>query len=156
MLRDARLKALRCSPEAFCGNYARERLVHRRTWRRRARTGQWTVARSGGEIVGLAGLLDDPDQELGALTSKCIESVWVHPERRRRGLVRHMLGTIEEKAYRQGVGTLVLYVLTANQPAREVYRRLGYHDVGLDSFIEVRRGWQSRPEPERRLVKSLV
>ncbi|GAA3630656.1 hypothetical protein GCM10022223_55580 [Kineosporia mesophila] len=152
VLREARLKALETSPEAFCGNYARERLVHRRTWRRRAHEQQWTVARSGSRIIGLVGMLDEPDREEGPLETRCIESVWVHPDFRRRGLVRLMLQGIEEQALRQGVGTLILWVLESNRPAWEVYRRLGYRPTGL--FQDIAAG--GRLEVEHRLKKVLT
>ena len=147
--------ALRTSPEAFCGDYGREILTSRHTWRRRARTGSWTVALNEGKVIGLAGLLHEPDPVGGpdALWgTRCIESVWVHPELRRQGVVRHMLRSIEEFAVDQGVGNLVLWVLESNLPAREVYRRLGYSWTGLAQPIRVGAGW----DVERRLVKSLV
>lgn len=154
-LRTARLMALRSSPDAFCGNYARERLAHRRTWRRRARTGSWTVARVGGQVVGLAGMLPEPDPVGGPdapFGTRCIESVWVHPDFRGLGVVKQMLAWIEENALRQGVGVLVLWVLESNTVASEVYRRLGYRPTGIAQPISVRRRW----DVENRLMKHLA
>ena len=147
--------ALQTSPEAFCGNYARERLAHRRAWRHRVRRGTWTVARSDHQIVGLAGMLSEPDPVGGpgaAWGTRCIESVWVHPHLRRQGVVRHMLGSIEQEALRQGVGNLVLWVLESNLRAREVYLRLGYRWTGVAQPISVGGRW----DVEQRLVKSLI
>jgi GNAT superfamily N-acetyltransferase len=154
-LREARLLALGSSPEAFCGDYARERRARRRTWRRRLDSGTWLVARSQGRIVGLAGMLDEPDPVGGpdALWgTRCVESVWVHPELRRQGVVRQVLDAVEQQALRQGVGTLVLWVLESNPVAAEVYRRLGYTPTGRSQPISIRGNW----DVEKRLMKSLL
>jgi len=70
--------------------------------------------------------------EIGALSRGVgqIQGVWVHPERRGRGL-----GTVGTAAV---VGRLVndlgriasLYVNSFNSPALAVYRRIGFHQVG--------------------------
>ncbi|MCE0539254.1 GNAT family N-acetyltransferase [Kineosporia rhizophila] len=154
-LREARLAALRSSPDAFCGNYATERLVRRRVWRRRLRTGTWTVARADGQIVGLAGMLHEPDPVGGPdapFGTRCIESVWVHPDYRGYGVLKHLLASVEENALRQGVGVFVLWVLESNTVAAEVYRRLGYRHTGIAQPISVRRRW----DVENRLMKSLL
>ncbi len=154
-LREARLMALRSSPDAFCGSYSQERLVHRRAWRRRLRTGTWTVARSGGRVVGLTGMLDEPDPVGGPdapFGTRCIESVWVHPDHRGNGVLKQMLASVEQHALRQGVGVLVLWVLETNTVATEVYRRLGYRHTGIAQPISVRRHW----DVENRLRKDLL
>ncbi|GAB3279252.1 GNAT family N-acetyltransferase [Kineosporia babensis] len=154
-LREARLMALRSSPDAFCGSYSQERLVHRRAWRRRLRTGSWTVARSGGRLVGLIGMLPEPDPVGGPnapFGTRCIESVWVAPDFRGHGVLKQMLASVEEQALRQGVGVLVLWVLESNPVATEVYRRLGYRHTGIAQPISVRRHW----DVENRLMKNLL
>jgi GNAT superfamily N-acetyltransferase len=155
LLREARLMALRSSPEAFCGDYGRESRASRRTWRRRARSGSWLVARLDGRIMGLAGMFDEPDPVGGPDArwgTRCVESVWVHPDLRRQGVVRQVLQAVETQALGQGVGTLVLWVLESNPVAAEVYRRLGYTPTGRSQPISIRGRW----DVEERLMKSLA
>ncbi|MDT0349538.1 GNAT family N-acetyltransferase [Pseudonocardia charpentierae] len=54
----------------------------------------WVVARRGGETVGIA-CLAAPDEE--GPKKRLIESVWVAPNRRRRGLVRQMVQELEDR-----------------------------------------------------------
>jgi ribosomal protein S18 acetylase RimI-like enzyme len=55
-----------------------------------------------------------------------IQSVYVEPELRRRGVYRALYGAVLDEARANGgVCGLRLYVDEANRPAQEVYRRLG-------------------------------
>lgn len=54
----------------------------------------------------------------------------VHPEHRGRGIGRLLLDTACEDAYRRGACELFLEVRENNTPARGLYRRAGFLDVG--------------------------
>jgi len=59
-----------------------------------------------------------------------IQSVYVCPEYRNRGIFRAILAHIEAEAKAAGnVCGVRLYVESANQKAREVYRRLGFQET---------------------------
>jgi len=54
-----------------------------------------------------------------------IQSVYVWPEHRGRGVYRALSAHVESTARAEGAAGLRLYVDRRNAPAREVYRRLG-------------------------------
>ncbi len=59
-----------------------------------------------------------------------VQSVYVRPEFRRRGVYRSLYRAVKEKAARQGdVRGLKLYVADHNQLGRQVYRSLGMKET---------------------------
>jgi ribosomal protein S18 acetylase RimI-like enzyme len=59
-----------------------------------------------------------------------IDELYIEPEFRRRGLGRHAMEFVEERARALGVNALHLEVDRGNDPAVELYRRTGYADHG--------------------------
>ncbi len=125
VLRTIRLRALAESPRAFTSHYHRESRWNEHQWRRRFDAAHWIVAVDGDEVVGLAGLVDchpeDPHH---------IESIWVAPTHRNRGVFRALLDGIIEIARRTGLTELWLWVLEDNLCAHQVYERLGFEWTG--------------------------
>jgi ribosomal protein S18 acetylase RimI-like enzyme len=121
VLRTIRLRALAESPRAFTSHYHRESRWNEHQWRRRFDAAHWIVAVDDGELIGLAGLVDchpeDPHH---------IESIWVAPGYRNRGVFRSLLDGLIEIARRGGLTDLWLWVLEDNVCARSVYERLGF------------------------------
>ncbi|TVQ51771.1 MAG: GNAT family N-acetyltransferase [Spirulina sp. DLM2.Bin59] len=56
-----------------------------------------------------------------------ISNLAVHPDYRRRGVARQLLLGCEPKALEWGFAAIYLHVLDRNQPARKLYKSLGYH-----------------------------
>lgn len=82
----------------------------------------------GGEVVFKA--------EIGTLSAGVgqIQGVWVHPDRRSRGIGAAGTSAVVERLL--GMGRLAsLYVNAFNSPARVVYQRIGFRQVG--SFATV-------------------
>lgn len=78
----------------------------------------------GGEVVFKA--------EIGALSRNVgqIQGVWVHPERRGRGLGTAGTAAVVTRLV-EGMGrTASLYVNSFNSPALAAYRRIGFRQVG--------------------------
>ena len=92
MLRAARLAALRDSPHAFTSTYAREAAWGDLKWRRLFKTSTWVVAREAQEVIGLAKSVKRPWRP----SYRHVESVWVAPTHRRRGVLRALLYTLAE------------------------------------------------------------
>ncbi len=87
--------------------------------------GQGFVWEDGGRIVGNVTLFPAPfPAELGRVF--VVANVAVHPDYRRRGLARRLM-VASMDAIRQGGGTAaILQVDADNEPARQLYLRLGY------------------------------
>ena len=122
-LRNTRLHALQESPHAFVATYAEETLLSRSYWRGRIDSSIWTVAREGGQTIGLARLRTPEDKPLKV---RYIESVWVHPVHRCKGVVRSMMEDLELHALAAKVARLRLWVLDTNRSAADAYVKLGF------------------------------
>ena len=86
------------------------------------RTGSWRSRAI--ELIGLAGLVDCHPEE------QHIESIWVAPTHRNRGVFRTLLDGLIEIARRAGLSDLWLWVLEDNVCARSAYERLGFEWTG--------------------------
>lgn len=73
-----------------------------------------------------------------------IQSVYVHPEHRRRGLYRHLYAAARAAARATGAAGLRLYVDRSNERAQAVYASLGmdggHYAVYEEMFAEPPRG----------------
>ncbi len=78
----------------------------------------------GEEMIGFAGLwlmLDEAH----------VVSVAVRPGQRGRGYGRALLHALLDVARREGMSVATLECRVSNAPARSLYRRYGFHEVGL-------------------------
>lgn len=121
LLRDTRLRALLDSPEAFLSRYSYESRLSDDHWRRRLRTARWVVARENREVIGIAGLIGDHPEE-----PEHVESIWVAPTHRKRGVFRSLLARVAEIARDAELTELWLWVLEDNPLAWHVYVRSGF------------------------------
>jgi ribosomal protein S18 acetylase RimI-like enzyme len=126
VLRSVRLAALRDSPGAFVATLAVESERTSEEWIASIERSTWVVARNGNEVVGIACLTA---AEPHAPRERFIESVWVTPQHRRRGLVRRMLQRLEDKARADGADYLQLWVLETNESAYDAYLKLDFYAV---------------------------
>ncbi len=127
LLRATRLRALLDSPRAFHAQYRTELAWDERQWRQRLEAFTWVVARevavSGrAEVVGVAALADEAQEP----AARHLESVWVAPAHRRRGVLRTLLDALAAVARQNGVTTLLLWVMEDNRAALLAYARLGF------------------------------
>jgi ribosomal protein S18 acetylase RimI-like enzyme len=99
VLRSARLAALRDSPHAFTSSYACESAWGALKWQLLLKTPTWVVARDGQDVIGLAKSVKTP----GRPSSRHVESVWVAPTHRRRGVLRALLYQLAETCRPMGV-----------------------------------------------------
>jgi ribosomal protein S18 acetylase RimI-like enzyme len=127
--REIRLESLRSSPEAFGATYEQES-ARPLDWFR-DRLGRTAVfgAFYGGELVGTAGYYRQSGakyQHKGALVG-----MYVRPHARRRGAGSALIRAIAEYAATE-VELIQLCVITTNQAARNLYRRNGFTEYGLE------------------------
>lgn len=60
-----------------------------------------------------------------------ITNVAVHPDHRRRGLAKELIGTLINIAKGEELGILTLEVRASNQSAINLYKSFGFYQVGL-------------------------
>ena len=125
-LRTARLRALHESPDAFLSEYEREFGWSEREWLAMFESAVWVVARSRGRIVGLA----RSSRAAAEHWQRHVESVWVEPRFRRRGITRLLIEGLIACERSAGVSELVIWVIDGNDHARRVYERLGFRPTG--------------------------
>ena len=106
LLRDTRLRALIDSPRAFTAGYRHERRYSDEQWQDRISAATWVVAVERGVGIGIAGLVSGHTGE-----PKHIESIWVAPTHRNRGVCRSLLARVAEIARDAGLSDLWLWVL---------------------------------------------
>ncbi|MEA2621240.1 MAG: hypothetical protein QOH61_150 [Chloroflexota bacterium] len=155
LLREARLRSLADSPEAFGQTVADAGARDDADWQQQARQSSsgerraWflaTAATGPGHSDGLgAGHAGDgatasrrSRRPLGLVQGRrrlpadlLIFSMWVDPEVRRLGVGRRLIEDVESWAREWGATRSVLWVFAANEPAIRFYRKLGF-DLELD------------------------
>ncbi|MGA5298876.1 GNAT family N-acetyltransferase [Nucisporomicrobium flavum] len=114
--REARLAALRDSPEWFLPSEPHESSWSDERWRSSCTTGVWAVAEAGGVIVGLARLTDAPD-------GPHVGSVWSHPRHRRRKIASTLVQLLVDEVPGSDV---FVWVIQPNPAAQELYESLGF------------------------------
>lgn len=145
LLRDTRLRALIDSPQAFTSSYHSERRWNEQQWRQRFRAATWMVALDRGAVIGIAGLVNDHPEE-----PEHVESIWVAPSHRGRGVFRSLLQSMIEISRRAELDFLWLWVLEDNAHARRVYAHLGFVWTGEQKPVQA-----DGPRLERRLRLTL-
>jgi ribosomal protein S18 acetylase RimI-like enzyme len=131
VLRSARLYALLDSPDAFTSSYAHESAWGELEWQRVLHAATWIVAREAQRVIGLAKSVSEP----GRPATLYVESAWVAPTHRRRGVLRDLLYTLVEINRPMGVTELMLWVLEENYAAQRAYQALGFEFTGERQFL---------------------
>jgi ribosomal protein S18 acetylase RimI-like enzyme len=131
MLRAARLYVLLESPDAFTSSHADEAAWSQLDWQGSLHAATWIVAREAHNVIGLAKSVTEP----GLPASRYVESAWVAPTHRQRGVLRTLLDALVEISHRMGVTDLMLWVLDDNYAADRAYRALGFQPTGDRQFL---------------------
>ncbi len=152
-LRTTRLRALAVSPDAFVATHAEAIAFPEEYWRDRIESSTWLVAREQGDTIGLA-RLRPPDDE-PPTDVRYIESVWVDPGHRCRGVLRSMVEELEWIALATAVPRLRLWVLDTNPTAWDAYLKLGFSPEP-DHVKATTKSDGGRPVLERRMVKEVL
>ena len=131
MLRAVRPYALLDSPDAFTSSYADESTWSHLDSQRSLKAATWIVAREAQNVIGLAKIVSEP----ALPASRYVESAWVEPTHRRRGVLRTLLDGLAEISRRMGVTELMLWVLEDNYAADHAYRALGFEPTGDRRYL---------------------
>lgn len=84
----------------------------------------WLVAMAGERLAGYVGsqtVLDETD----------MMNIAVHPDFRRCGVARQLVEELVAGLKRRGSQCLTLEVRASNDPARKLYEKLGFQQIGL-------------------------
>jgi ribosomal protein S18 acetylase RimI-like enzyme len=147
LLRAAVREAVRTSPDSFITtlhNVDAKRLDY---WLNELSSATWVVAQCEGATVGVAAAkppnldLDKEDQE----TTRYIESVWVAPDFRRRGLGQRLIEYLLATEYRrnENIKQFLLWVFATNANAIKLYEHMGFNrtpekHVGTETEMKYR------------------
>jgi ribosomal protein S18 acetylase RimI-like enzyme len=131
VLRAARLQALLDSPHAFTSSYAHESRWGESEWWRMFDASTWVVAHEADRVIGLARSVREP----GRPSARHVESAWVAPTHRRRGVFRALLQAVAEMERQMGAADLLLWVLEDNHDAQRAYEALGFEPTGERQFL---------------------
>ena len=126
-LRRMRLAALADSPRFFLGRYEEEASRSARWWQDKCSRGNWVLACLGKETIGLVGVTRCDDIPP---SGRYIESLWITPAWRRFGLASVFICKVMRKLAADGVGSIWLWILDGNNPAGNLYKKLGFVDDG--------------------------
>ena len=93
------------------------------------------VAEPDGEVAGFASA--GPSRDADRPHDGEVYAVYVRPDAQRGGLGRGLLGTALGWLGERGYPRALLWVLTANAPARAFYDACGWHTEGTERGIDV-------------------
>ncbi|HYF80091.1 MAG TPA: GNAT family N-acetyltransferase [Symbiobacteriaceae bacterium] len=132
--RSIRLEALRLAPEAFGSDVDEQSSLPTEYWAARLAGGEDSLVLGAfweGQVVGTAAFSRERRRKVrhkGTITG-----VYVAPAFRGRGVGRALLtALLGEVRTMQGLEQVTLCVVTENDPARELYRNLGFEVFGTE------------------------
>ena len=134
--RHLRLEALRRHPEAFSSDFATELQMSTETFAARMPSppgglfGGFVGNGTGEMLGGMAGLVVQPRAKLRH--KGLLVGMYVAPLHRRSGLARALVRQVIDHARAAGLHVLQLGVTVGNEPARRLYRQLGFHPYGVE------------------------
>ena len=107
-----------------------ERLCFRDPWSENSVAGEltnklahWIVLEEDGRVLGYVGtqtVMDETD----------MMNIAVHPDHRRKGIADALMAALISDLERMGSHSLTLEVRVSNEPARKLYERWGFAEVG--------------------------
>ncbi len=124
--RAIRLEALATAPQAFSSRHADWVDRPLADFAARLDTAAIFAAWAGGTLAGCAALTPDTEDRHRAW----VESVFVRPASRGKGVADSLMAAIVNEARDQGLTDLLLDVGAANGPARKTYQRAGFDRLG--------------------------
>ena len=108
-----------------------ERLCFNDPWSERSiaselnnRLSLWLVALEGDRVAGYVG-------SQSVLGETDMMNIAVHPDYRRQGIAEALVVSLVEALKEKGNHSLMLEVRISNEPARKLYEKLGFTQVGL-------------------------
>jgi ribosomal protein S18 acetylase RimI-like enzyme len=130
ILRRALLKAVGTSPDSFMRTKKEVKAQSHAYWVNELKSSTWAVAQRGRKIVGVAaGKLPDSDEDKeDRAFTRYIESVWIKPKFRHKGLGQKLIRYLIEMEYRKNrqIRQFLLWVFATNDHAIKMYEHMGF------------------------------
>jgi L-amino acid N-acyltransferase YncA len=129
-LKEIRLELLRDYPTNFGSSFSEEQLFSDEVWQNRL--SKTTVTYYGvfdkDQLIGISVLVKNPRSKMAH--SATINSVYVKPSHQYKGLAYMLLNEIFEEAKVNHIEQLTLSVVSTNERALKLYKRLGFVEYG--------------------------
>jgi ribosomal protein S18 acetylase RimI-like enzyme len=138
ILRDTLLRSVATSPEAFLATTEQLEAKPQEYWEDRLNSSTWAVVQRGSEILGIAAAKppDEVDDYYALQEQACfIESVWIDPAVRGKGVGERLVTYIIEQERRARIQKFYLWVLNYNAPAIRLYTRMNFKPTERDSQL---------------------
>ena len=103
----------------------------------------WLVAEDNGVVTGYIGSQTVPDES-------DMMNVAVHPDYRRRGIAEALVNTLCDALKKRGSVSLTLEVRASNEPAKALYEKLGFEQVGR------RPNYYRNPKEDALILKKML
>lgn len=103
----------------------------------------WLVAEDNGVVAGYIGSQTVPDES-------DMMNVAVHPDYRRRGIAEALVNTLCDALKERGSVSLTLEVRASNEPAKALYEKLGFEQVGR------RPNYYRNPKEDALILKKML
>jgi putative acetyltransferase len=129
VLQYAVLKSVLTSPGSFLATADELKKKPPSYWLEQLESSTWAVVERGDRILGIAAAKPprDGDTEYAEPGKACfIESVWLHPSMRAKGVGKHLLSYLIEEKRGVGVQDFYLWVLDDNAPAIGLYEHMQF------------------------------
>lgn len=146
-------EAILTSPDSFLKTVEDVEAKSLDYWVDEIRSSTWAVAQRRGEVVGIVvGKRPDTDKDPEDHTiTRYIESVWITPALRGKGLGRRLIRYLLEAEYRNNrhIRHFLLWVFTTNSSAIRLYERMGFVPTRETKTLKTNEG--ARTERKYRL-----
>ena len=103
----------------------------------------WLVAEDNGVVAGYIGSQTVPDES-------DMMNVAVHPDYRRRGIAEALVNTLCDALKERGSVSLTLEVRASNEPAKTLYEKLSFEQVGR------RPNYYRNPKEDALILKKML
>lgn len=139
ILRDAILESVATSPDAFLTTADQIKGESQEFWEGKLKSSDWVVVQRRDEIVGIAAAKSPGEIDSYASQQEAcfIESVWVAPCMRGKGVGKRLVTYLIEQKRWDGIRQFYLWVFGHNTPAIQLYKRMDFKPTGNPSALGV-------------------
>ena len=137
ILRDTMLESVATSPDAFLTKADEIKGRSQEFWEGKLESSHWAVVQRRDEIVGIAAAKSPAKMDVYARQGQAcfIESVWIAPCMRRKGVGDRLVTYLIEEELRAEIRQFYLWVFKENNSAKELYKKMGFKPTGRPSVL---------------------